>query len=415
MRTLARGPGLARCIAEFGRAVKSEIMTESGLSRGMVLFLAMSCGVIVANLYYTQPLLGSIGPDLHMSSLAVSLIVSLTQFGYAVGLLFLVPLGDLVENRKLILVTVLVAIPPLLLAGCAWNSRVMLLVGFLTGLTCVAAQMLPPLAMHMTPAAERGRVVGSIISGLVFGILLSRPLASAITACGSWRLVFFLSAGLMALLAFLLSRKLPSRQPEAGQHYGTLLITLFGLPRRFQILRQRALYQAACFFGFSMFWTGAPLVLMHQFGFTQRGIAVFALVGAAGALSAPVAGHLADRGHTRVTTITCLLAVPSAFAIAWAGVALHEVVILALGGVILDAATQTNLVIGQRTLYMLAPALRSRLNGMFMALFFLGGACGSAVTGVILARGGWRGLCWLGGALALMALAYLLTTDRQRA
>lgn len=386
-------------------------MAGSALSRGMVLFLAMSCGIIVANLYYTQPLLGSIGPDLHMSPLAVSLIVSLTQLGYATGLLFLVPLGDLVENRKLIVVTVLVAIPPLLLAGCAWNRQIMLLVGFLTGLTCVAAQMLPPLAMHMTPPAARGRVVGTITSGLVFGILLSRPLASAITAYGSWRMVFFLSAGLMAVLALLLSRKLPFRKPEAGHHYGTLMLTLFGLPRRFVVLRQRAVYQAACFCGFSMFWTGAPLVLMHQFGLTQRGIAVFALVGAAGALSAPVAGHLADRGYSRVTTIICLLGVPVAFAIAWAGVALHAVAVMALGGVVLDAATQTSLVLGQRAIYMLAPELRSRVNGMFMALFFLGGASGSAITGEVLAHGGWHALCVLGALLALLALGYLLATD----
>lgn len=381
-------------------------MSESGLSRFMVLLLAMSCGMIVANLYYTQPLLGVIGPDLHMSPQAVSLIVSLTQIGYAAGLLLLVPLGDLVENRKLVVVTVLIAIPPLLLGGLAWNSHVMLAVAFLTGLTSVAAQMLPPLAAHLTPAAKRGQVVGTIISGLVVGILLSRPVASLITAYGSWRWVFFMSAGLMAALALLLSRKLPYRKPASEHHYLSLLATVFGLPFRFAALRQRAACQAACFCGFSMFWTGAPLVLMHQFGFTQRGIAVFALVGAAGALSAPVAGHLADRGHSRIATIICLLGVVAAFLIAWAGVAVHSVVVLALAGVVLDASIQTNLVIGQRTLYMLTPALRSRMNGMFMALFFLGGAAGSAITGPVLARGSWHDLCWVGMALPLLALAY---------
>lgn len=388
-------------------------MSDSSLSRSMVLFLAMSCGVIVANLYYAQPLLGLIGPDLHMSPRAVSLIVSLTQVGYAVGLLFLVPLGDLVENRKLVVVTVLIAIPPLLLAGFAWNSQVMLCVAFLTGLTSVAAQMLPPMAAHFTPAAMRGRVVGNIISGLVFGILLSRPIASLITAYSSWRLVFFMSAGLLALLALLLSRKLPYRKPESGQHYGSLLASLFALPLRFAPLRQRVACQVACFFGFSMFWTGVPLVLMHQFGFTQVGIAIFALVGAAGAFSAPVAGHLADRGHSRVTTILCLLGAVVAFLIAWAGIALHSVLVLVVAGVVLDAATQTNLVIGQRTLYMLAPELRSRMNGMFMALFFLGGAVGSALTGVILAHGGWRELCWIGIVPPIAAMVYFVVASRR--
>lgn len=400
-------------IAEFCCAVMCVFMPHSGLSRGMVLFFAMSCGVIVANLYYAQPLLGIIGPDLHMRPQTASLIVSLTQIGYAMGLLLLVPLGDLVENRKLLVVTVLVAIPPLLLAGLAWNGAVMLAVAFLIGLTSVAAQMLPPLATHLTSESARGRVVGTVISGLVFGILLSRPFSSLITAYGSWRLVFFLSAGFMAVLAFLLSRKIPNRKPQTKDHYGSLLLSVLGLPFRFVVLRQRVACQAACFCGFSMFWTGVPLVLMHQFGFTQRGIAVFALVGAAGALSAPVAGHLADRGHGRITTICCLLVVVVAFLIAWAGVVAHSVVLLALGGVVLDAATQTNLVIGQRALYMLGPALRSRMNGIFMALFFLGGAVGSAITGTILTQGGWRQLCWIGCILPLLALGYFFVADKQ--
>lgn len=387
--------------------------SQTELSRGMVLFLAMSCGIIVANLYYAQPLLGLIGPDLHMRPQTVSLIISLTQIGYAVGLLFLVPLGDLVENRKLVVITVLVAIPPLLLAGLAWNGTVMLVVAFLIGLTSVAAQMFPPLATHLTPEAARGRVVGTIISGLVVGILLSRPAASLITAYSSWRLVFFLSAGLVAVLAVMLSRKLPYRRPVSDDHYGSLLLSLLSLPLRFAVLRQRIACQAACFCGFSMFWTGVPLVLMHQFGFTQRGIAVFALVGAAGAFSAPVAGHLADRGHSRIATHICLLATVVAFLTAWAGVEVHSVVILALAGIILDAATQTNLVIGQRSIYIIAPNLRSRMNGVFMALFFLGGAAGSAITGTILVQGGWRDLCWIGGVLPILALGYVLAAERR--
>lgn len=393
-------------VADFAAGAHGGFMSESSLSRAMVLLMAMSCGIIVANLYYTQPLLGLIGPDLHMNPRAVSLIVSLTQLGYAAGLLFLVPLGDLVENRKLVVVTLLTAIPPLLLVGCAWNGTMILVLAFLTGMVSAATQMLPPLAAHLTPEATRGRVVGTIVSGLLAGILLSRPISSLITAYSSWRLVFFLSAGLMVLLAFLLSRKLPYRRPESGHHYGSLLATLFGLPFRFAPLRQRAAYQTACFFGFSIFWTGVPLVLMHQFGFTQRGIAVFALAGAAGALSAPVAGRLADRGHSRVATMAALFGIVVAFGIAWAGIAVHSVLVLALAGVVLDAATQINLVIGQRTIYMLVPDLRSRINGVFMALFFMGGAVGSAITGVILAHGGWRELCWIGMGPPALALAY---------
>ncbi len=376
----------------------------------MVGLLAASCGIVVANIYYSQPLVGLIGPALQMGPRAESLIVSLTQLGYAAGLIFLVPLGDLVENRRLVVATITAAILPLILGGLAWNGMMMLAVSALIGVTSVAVQMLIPLAAHLTPEARRGRVVGLVTSGLLFGILFSRPAASVIAAFGSWRVVFFISAALMAGMALLLSRTLPYRKPEASHHYGALLASLFTLPVRFPVLRQRAAYQAACFAGFSLFWTGAPLYLAHAFGFTQRGIALFALAGAAGAFAAPMAGHLADRGHTKAGTLGALLGVPAAFGIAALGAAMHSVLVLALAGIVLDGAVQTSLVLGQRSIYILAPELRSRMNGVFMAIFFFGGAAGSAVTGLLLAHVGWGGLCAAGALLPLLALAYFLTT-----
>lgn len=399
-------------IAEFPAAVKSRLMSEANPSRPMVGLLAASCGLAVANIYYSQPLIGLIGPQLHMSTQAVGLIVSLTQIGYAAGLIFLVPLGDLVENRKLTVVTICAAILPLILAGLAWNGAVMLAVSALIGLTSVAAQMLIPLAAHLTPEASRGRVVGMVTSGLLFGILFSRPAASAIAAFASWRLVFFISAALMAGLALLLSRVLPYRQPEGAQHYGVLLKSLFTLPLRFAALRRRAIYHSACFAGFSLFWTASPLLLIHEFGFTQRGIALFALAGAAGAFVAPVAGHIADRGHGRIGTLCALLGVALAFGIAALGAWLHSVLILAFAGIALDTAVQTNLVISQRTIYILAPELRSRMNGIFMASFFLAAAAGSAMTGPLLTKTGWGGLCAVGALLPLLALIYFASERR---
>ncbi|MDE2319258.1 MAG: MFS transporter [Rhodospirillales bacterium] len=374
----------------------------------MVGLLAFSCGMVVANIYYSQPLIGLIGRALNMPPRAESLIVSLTQLGYATGLVFLVPLGDLVENRRLVVATVAAAILPLLLAGLAWDGPVMLVVSVLIGLTSVAVQMLIPIAAHLTPEASRGRVVGLVTSGLLFGILFSRPAASAIAAFASWRLVFFISAVLMAGLALLLHRVLPYRKPEANHHYAALLASLFSLPVRFPILRQRAAYQAAAFAGFSLFWTGIPLFLTHEFGFTQRGIALFALAGAAGAFAAPAAGHLADRGYTAAGTVSSLVGITVAFGIAAAGAGFHSVLVLALAAIMLDAAVQTSLVLGQRSIYVLAPDMRSRMNGVFMAMFFLGGAAGSAVTGPLLANGGWMKLCIVGALLPLFALAYFL-------
>ncbi len=372
----------------------------------MVALLAASCGIVVANIYYSQPLIGLIGPAVHMSAHGASLIVSLTQLGYALGLLLLVPLGDLVENRRLVVVTITASIPALLLAGFAHSGEAMLVAGGLIGLTSVAVQMLIPLAAHLSPERRRGRVVGNVMSGLLFGILFARPVASIIADVSSWRVVFCLSAVVMAVLAVVLSRALPRRVPAGGQHYGALLASLFALPVRLPVLRQRALYQAACFAGFSLFWTGVPLYLAQNFGFTQRGIAAFALAGAAGAFAAPIAGSLGDRGYARSGTVVALTAIAAAFGIAWVGGRVHSVVVLAVSGIVLDAGVQTCLVLGQRTIYTMAPEMRSRLNGMFMAIFFLGGAAGSAVTSTLLIHGGWPGLCALGGALPLAALGY---------
>ena len=377
----------------------------------MVFFLAASCGMIVANIYLAQPLVGMIGPDVGLGARSGTMIVSVTQLGYAAGMLLLVPLADLLENRRLVVVSVMASVPALLLAGFAHSGLVMLLAAACIGVTSVAVQMLVPLAAHLAPEAVRGRVVGNVMSGLLLGILLARPVASMVADVAGWRAVFFGAGGAMAVMALLLHRSLPVRRPSVTEHYGRLLATMFALPVRLPVLRQRALYQAACFAGFSLFWTGAPLLLAQKFGFTQRGIAAFALVGAAGALVAPIAGRLADRGHTRIGSGLALAAVASAFAVALVGYGVHSVVLLAASGVMLDAGVQSSLVFGQREIYTLAPELRARLNGMFMAIFFTGGAVGSALTGPLLSGFGWPGLCALGMALPLLALGYFFAVS----
>ncbi len=386
---------------------------ETGPSAAMVTLLAAACGIVVANIYYAQPLIGLIGPAVHLGARSASLIVSITQLGYAAGLILLVPLGDLFENRRLVVLTIAASIPALLLAGAAQSGAMMLAAAALIGLTSVAVQMLVPLAAHLAPDHRRGQVVGNVMSGLLLGILLSRPIASMVADVSSWRVVFFASAGVMLATILLLAFTLPQRRPRAHHSYGELLRSLFSLPVSLPLLRQRAAYQATVFAGFSLFWTAAPLLLAREFGFTQRGIAVFALVGAAGALAAPVAGRLADRGHSTIGTVFALLAVTVSFLISAAGASLHSVVLLAAAGVMLDAGVQSNLVFGQRAIYTLAPDIRSRLNGIFMAIFFLGGALGSAVTSPVFVHFGWPGICGLGAALPLAALVYFALAGRR--
>jgi predicted MFS family arabinose efflux permease len=379
----------------------------------LVFLLAASCGIIVANIYYAQPLVGLIAPSIGLSPRTASVIVTLTQLGYAAGLLLLVPLGDIVENRLLLTVCVACAILPLLAAGLAHSGGLFLAASAAIGLTSVAVQMLVPLAANLAPDHLRGRIVGNVMSGLLLGILLARPAASLIADAFGWRAVFFASAVLMFGLAIVFRSVLPARRPEASHRYGALLVSLLVLPLREPVLRRRAAYQFAAFGCFSLFWTAAPLLLSSRFGYSQAGIAIFALVGAAGALAAPVAGRLADRDFGRGGTAVALLMVVAAFLLAaGGGLWLHSVVALALAGVLLDSGVQACLVFGQRAIYGLAPSMRSRLNGIFMAMFFCGGALGSALTSPVLTHFGWSGICAMGVAAPLSALAYFAVVER---
>ena len=375
------------------------------------LLLAFACGLIVANLYYAQPLAGPIGAAIGLSPGATGLIVTLTQVGYGCGLLLIVPLGDLVETRRL--VTTLIALAVLALLGAALSASALPFFAAMLGigLVCVAAQVLVPYAAHLAPEAQRGRVVGNVMSGLMTGIMLARPAASAIAQLASWHAVFFASAAAMAALVLLLHAALPVRRPGAALSYGGLLASMGRLALTTRVLQRRALYQAAMFGAFSVFWTIAPLRLAHEFHLSQGGIALFALAGVAGAIASPIAGRLADGGHTRPATALALLAVAGAFALSHVGAPGSA---LALGafvvaGIVLDFGVTTNLVLGQRAIFALGADIRSRVNGVYMATFFAGGAIGSALGGLAFAHGGWLLASAFGAALPLAALAWFAT------
>ncbi len=253
------------------------------MARGLILLFAFSCGAIVANLYYAQPIIALIAPDLHMSGGMASLIVSLTQIGYAAGLFFLVPLGDLVENKKLMVVTALMSIASLVLAATVHAPGLFLAVSLIVGFSSVAVQLLIPLAAHLAPSESRGRVVGTIMSGLLLGILLSRPVASFIADHFGWRAVFAFGAATMAIVTVLLMLTVPSRRPAHQATYMQLIRSLGRLVATQPVLRERSLYQGLMFGSFSLFWSAAPVELMHRHHLSQSAIALFSLVGAMGA------------------------------------------------------------------------------------------------------------------------------------
>ncbi|KXG85978.1 MFS transporter [Agrobacterium bohemicum] len=393
----------------------SEPAQEEAISSAMIFLLASACGLIVANLYYAQPLAGVIGAELGLSAGATGLIVTLTQIGYGLGLLFVVPLGDLIENRKLIVTTVGMAVAALIAAALAPHASQFLTAVFLVGISSVAVQMILPLAAHMTPDASRGRVVGSIMSGLMVGIMLARPLSSVLSELVSWRGVFLMSAVVMAVLALVLYRLLPRRMPDAKLPYRALLASMAKLAANTPLLQRRAIYQAGMFSAFSLFWTVTPLYLSGPaFRLSQGEIALFALAGAAGAIAAPIAGRLADRGWTWAATLGALLAAMASFLITHiAPEGSHlALALLVVAAIVLDFAVTTNLVLGQRAIFTLGAEFRSRLNGIFMATFFMGGAVGSAVGGWAYSQGQWVAASWLGFALPALAFACFLTERR---
>ncbi|WP_082475559.1 MFS transporter [Rhizobium sp. Leaf341] len=387
----------------------------SGLSRRLSLVLAAACGLIVANLYFAQPLIGPIGASLGLSPDAAGLIVTLTQLGYGLGLLLIVPLGDLFENRKLILVMLGLSILAVLSAGLATQAAAFLATAFAIGLCCVAVQIIVPYAAQMVSPAERGRAVGNVMSGLMVGIMLARPASSFIAAFLPWHMVFVLSALCMTGLALFLARVLPRRMPTSRLAYTALIGSLPRLVATQPVLRRRAAYQGCMFAAFSVFWTVTPLLLASPtFGLSQAGIALFALAGASGALAAPIAGRLADRNLSFAATRIALIGGACAFLVTHLAQESSTVslAVLTLAAIGLDFAVSTTLVLGQRAIYVLGDEHRSRLNGLYMATFFLCGAMGSAAGAWLYAHWGWWGASLLGFSLPAAALLYSLTERR---
>ncbi len=370
----------------------------------------------MANIYYAQPLAGPIGQALGLDVRATGLIVTLTQIGYGLGLLFVVPLGDRIETRRLVLASLGVSIAALLVAATSRHATEFLLASLLIGVSSTAVQLLVPFAAALAPAHMRGRVVGAVMSGLLMGIMLSRPVASFFDDLWGWQAIFYIAAGFMALIAGALAWRLPARRPHGGAPYLVLLKSMVWLYRTTPVLRRRAFYQTMMFGAFTLFWTTSPLLLAAPpFHMSQRGIALFALAGVAGALAAPLAGRMADKGLSRMATGIAIVSAIAGFlltriphAAPWLSIAL-----LTAGAILLDFGVQSTLVVGQRAIYTLGAEYRSRLNGLFMATFFAGGAVCSALGAWAYARGGWPLASMIGMALPALALVYFATERRR--
>ncbi|MFJ7886998.1 MFS transporter [Lysinibacillus xylanilyticus] len=389
--------------------------TEKPVSSWIILILAIACGVIVANLYYAQPLVGPISSTLGLSSGAAGLIVTLTQIGYGIGLLFIVPLGDILENRKLVVTLLLFTAVVLAIAAVVKSAMLFLATSLFIGLGSVAAQVLVPYAAHLSPDATRGRDVGNVMSGLLLGIMLARPISSMVAEFMGWRAIFVFSAAIIFILTLVLVKLLPTRQPMTTTQYPTLLKSMLHLLKTTPVLQRRAIYHFCVFGTFSLFWTTVPLLLTGPiFNFSQKEVALFALVGVSGAVAAPVAGRLADKGWIRPATGLALALVIISVILptmiqSGSTIAL---VTLVVSAIILDMGVSANLVLGQRAIFSLGAEIRSRLNGLYMAIFFAGGAIGSATGAWAYAMAGWKAALLIGIALPTIAMIYFATEKK---
>jgi predicted MFS family arabinose efflux permease len=382
------------------------------LSSGLIFLMAFACGAMVANLYYAQTLIDEIGPEIGLSKALAGTIVTLTQLGYGLGLFLLVPLGDLFENRRLALLMTTGTFLGTVGIACSRGPASFLIASLVTGVCATGAQILLPLASHLSPPERQGRIIGQIMSGLLGGIMLARPLASFMTENFGWRSVYFLSAALMALIGFLLALTLPRRIPPARKSYGAILWSMISLAKSYRQLRLRSIYQAAMYVAFNLFWTAAPLVLLRQFHFSQNQVAIFALAGAGGAFVAPLAGMLADHGKSRLTTLIAHVLLVSCFVAADVVVAAGSVIAFAAIAVLLDAAIQLNQITSQKIVFEISTEARGRVNSIYLTTMFAVGASGSLIGSASFEAGGWLLSTAIGATIGAVSLGIFLFRDR---
>ncbi|HEX9983796.1 MAG TPA: MFS transporter [Thermoanaerobaculia bacterium] len=376
------------------------------MSRRLVFLLAFAGGATVANLYYSQPLLAMIAAELNVRSAAVSFVSTATQLGYAAGLLLLVPLGDVVERRRLIVTTTACIVAALLLVAASQSLPWLIVSSILLGAATIVPQIIIPFAAHLARDEERGRIIGTVMSGLLIGIILSRSVSGVLASIAGWRATYLLAAGGMALLAIVLRLALPLEPPDVVLRYRELLRSMGGVVRSQPVLRRHSLIGACGFAAFTIFWTALAFHL-HDLSpaYGTATVGAFGIVGVAGALTAPIAGRVAERFGPRVMNGSGLAMIVLAFAVMFLGS--RSLIALGAGVILLDAGQQASHISNQTRIFGLDASLRNRLNAIYMVTFFCGGAIGSLVAGYAWEHGGWWAVCASGAACALAGMAVL--------
>ena len=377
--------------------------TTQGLSPALILLMSVATGLAVASNYYAQPLLDTIARAFDLSASSAGFIVTAAQLGYAAGLLFLVPLGDMFERRMLIVSMTLLAAGVRVITASSQSLTMMIIGTALTGLFSVVAQILVPLAATLASPEKRGKVVGTIMSGLLLGILLARTVAGLLASLGGWRTVYWVASVLMVIMALALWRGLPKVKQENHLNYPQLLASVFSLFTRDKLLRTRAVLGCLTFANFSILWTSmAFLLAAPPFNYSEGVIGLFGLAGAAGALGARPAGGLADKGKSHMTTSAGLVLLLLSWAAIWYG---HvSVLALIVGILVLDLTVQGVHITNQTVIYRVKPDARNRLTAGYMTSYFIGGAAGSLISASAWQHAGWTGVCAIGAIVAAITL-----------
>jgi predicted MFS family arabinose efflux permease len=398
----------------------------TSISAARQILFATMVGLLVINLFASQTLIGPIAAALHIAPRYQGLVAMLPQLGYAIGLFLLVPLADRWENRCLIASLAAICSLTLAAAGLAPSAWLFLLAITAAGSTTSAIQMLVPLAATMAAEHHRGKVVGNVMSGLMLGILLSRPLANLLLQAGGWRLLYAVLSATVGAATLILYVALPQRRPLSQASYSTLVSSLWHLLKTQPLLRLRGATAALSMAAFSAFWTAVALLLAQTpFGLTPSRIALFALAGAAGAVIAPLAGRAGDRGWSHGATIASHLSIIGALALAgiggagWLGFSPQSNPILAIGmlaaaAIWLDSGVTGDQTLGRRAVNLLPAEFRSRLNGLFVGIFFIGGAIGASGAALAWTWAGWSTVCWMGMSFAALALMLHLLSVRPK-
>ncbi|MBH0331527.1 transporter [Brevibacillus brevis] len=392
--------------------VIEKVTANSPMPRYVTLLFAVACGMSVANIYFAQPLLDHLSSEFRIDYSIIGILITLTQIFYAVGLLLLVPLGDLWNQRRLIIGQMFLSVVALIIVGTASTSTVLFAGIAAVGLLAVVTQTIVAFAATMAAPAERGRVVGVVTSGIVIGILLARTIAGVLTDLAGWRSVYLVSAAFLLLLVCVLFRVLPNREREVKSlSYLQLLGSVLMLFAQERLLRIRSVLAMLIFAAFSILWT--PLVLplsAPPLSLSHTAIGAFGLAGVAGALAAARAGKLADLGYGQRTTGFAL----SLLLLSWLLISYTEqsLFALAIGIVLLDLAVQAVHVTNQSMIFTLGAEARSRLTAGYMVFYSIGSSAGSIASTYTYAHFGWEGVCTLGASVSALALMYWAVTRR---